>query len=1125
MKKTFILLLLVGMSFLFTSCFVKNSMICLTSEPVDSVEFHIDGAKQHTPFSAIVKERQRVSLEIEEVQMHDLNLQIEGYDAEYYFVSWSDNSTETSRTIEIKKGEPTEIGIEISASFKVAAFAITEGSTFTQEFYTEWHQYGEEILISAPELSGMEFSHWSVELSDRFLPAECTPSIRIGVYSPVLLHAIYITKKTVKINTLPNPADGGITSGDGIYSEGESVTIAATPSDGYRFVNWTLEDVPVSEEKYFTFEATEDATYIANFTHKIYTITASHTEGGTISPSGVVLVTHGASQTFLIQPEEDYFISDVLVDSDSAGPRDTYIFENITSNHTIRAIFSQTPVVTYSVKFIVSDKAGLLENASVTFNGETISTDANGEALFAGVAQGKSKPYSVSRTGYVSAQGTIDIENEDKTVEVKLNRQKYSVSLSASPQNAGALSGEGVYEYGDSVTVVATPNEGWNFINWTENGGQVSNSAVFSFIIGSDRDLVANFSKTSYTIVATAGSGGSISPSGNVVVEHGASKSFTITPDSGYEIDDVLVDGSSIGKVSSYTFNNVTSNHTIEATFKKKTYTIVATAGSGGSISPSGNVVVEHGASKSFTITPDSGYFISDVLVDGESIGPKTGYTFQNITSSHTIHALFEETPPPVFNVTFVVSSESAPVSGATVSFNGEQLATGIDGTVTFTGVIPGNDKPYTVSKTGYQSKSGFVDVIDRDVTVNVELSRGSYTIVATAGSGGSISPSGNVVVEHGSSKSFTITPDSGCEIDDVLVDGSSVGKVSSYTFDSVTSDHTIEAAFKKKTYTIVATAGSGGSISPSGNVVVEHGASESFTITPDSGYEIDDVFVDGSSVGKVSSYTFGNVTSDHNISALFGRILSNDADLEDLVVSPGLLNPIFNKDIETYNVNVSHDTTELTITATLSDTKASMTINEEVAESGTGKTITLNAAGQSTTITIEVTAEDGTKKTYTITVNRAPVPGDGTLIIKSETVASGTYVWITVAARDLPAIKGMTIVLEFDPDFFVKEPQYTVQYLTPIKESGPVTVWSDKIPDNEYLLDLNFGLKTAASVVEETEILRIMMETKPVSGSTALSFAEYTATTGVHVKTVVLDGDIKPIENISLIDGNIVVQ
>ncbi|MFA6765412.1 MAG: hypothetical protein WCR75_12280, partial [Sphaerochaetaceae bacterium] len=520
MKKTFFLLLLVGMSFLFTSCFVKNSMICLTSEPVDSIEFSIDGAKQHTPFSAIVKERQRVSLEIEEVQMHDLNPQIDGYDAEYCFVSWSDNSTETSRTIEIKKGEPTEIGIEISASFKVAAFAITEGSTFTQEFYTEWHQYGEEILISAPELSGMEFSHWSVELSDRFLPAESTPSIRIGVYSPVLLHAIYIPKTTVMINTLSNPVDGGITSGDGIYSEGESVTIAATPSSGYRFVNWTLEDVPVSEEKSFTFEATEDATYIANFTHKIYTITASHTEGGIISPSGVVLVTHGASQTFLIQPEEDYFISDVLVDSDSVGPRDTYIFENVTSNHTIHAIFSQTPVITYSVKFIVSDKAGLLENASVTFNGETISTDANGEALFVGVTQGKSKPYSVSRTGYVSAQGTIDIENEDKTVEVKLSRQKYSVSLSASPQNAGALSGEGVYEYGDSVTVVATPNEGWNFINWTENGGQVSNSAVFSFIIGSDRDLVANFSKTSYTIMATAGSGGSISPSGNVVVEH-----------------------------------------------------------------------------------------------------------------------------------------------------------------------------------------------------------------------------------------------------------------------------------------------------------------------------------------------------------------------------------------------------------------------------------------------------------------------------------------------------------------------------------------------------------------------------------------------------------------------------
>ena len=70
-----------------------------------------------------------------------------------------------------------------------------------------------------------------------------------------------------------------------------------------------------------------------------------------------------------------------------------------------------------------------------------------------------------------------------------------------------------------------------------------------------------------YTITASAGPHGSINPSGNVTVNQGSDISFTITPDAGYQIDDVLVDGSSVGAVSSYTFTNVTEDHTISATF------------------------------------------------------------------------------------------------------------------------------------------------------------------------------------------------------------------------------------------------------------------------------------------------------------------------------------------------------------------------------------------------------------------------------------------------------------------------------------------------------------------------------------------------------------------------------
>lgn len=74
-----------------------------------------------------------------------------------------------------------------------------------------------------------------------------------------------------------------------------------------------------------------------------------------------------------------------------------------------------------------------------------------------------------------------------------------------------------------------------------------------------------------YTIKATAGAGGSISPSGNVSVREGGDQTFTITPDKGYAVANVKIDGKSIGAVKSYTFENVSSPHTIEAIFVKGT--------------------------------------------------------------------------------------------------------------------------------------------------------------------------------------------------------------------------------------------------------------------------------------------------------------------------------------------------------------------------------------------------------------------------------------------------------------------------------------------------------------------------------------------------------------------------
>ncbi len=223
-------------------------------------------------------------------------------------------------------------------------------------------------------------------------------------------------------------------------------------------------------------------------------------------------------------------------------------------------------------------------------------------------------------------------------------------------------------------------------------------------------------------LTASAGSGGSISPSGSFFVSQGANQTFTITPAAGYAVSSVLVDGVSVGAVTSYTLSNVSGGHTVSATFaananKPASYTITAAACSNGTISPSGSTTVASGGSQTYTITAATGYKISSVLVDGVSVGAVGSYTFSSVAANHTISATFAS-------------------------------------------------------------------------------STTSYTITASASTKGTISPSGAVKVSSGGSQTFTFTPASSCRVSSVLVDGKSIGAVSSYTFSNVVANHTISAVF-----------------------------------------------------------------------------------------------------------------------------------------------------------------------------------------------------------------------------------------------------------------------------------------------------------------------------------------
>jgi hypothetical protein len=147
-----------------------------------------------------------------------------------------------------------------------------------------------------------------------------------------------------------------------------------------------------------------------------------------------------------------------------------------------------------------------------------------------------------------------------------------------------------------------------------------------------------------HNIDASSGPNGSISPSGMVEVDDGEDQGFAITPAFGYHILDVVVDGASVGPVSQYTFEDVDSDHTIEATFEINSYTVNISTQGNGTVDPSGEVTVTHGSDQTITIEAAQYHIIEEVYIDGVAQGAMNSVLLSDIQGNRSVHVVFGQT-------------------------------------------------------------------------------------------------------------------------------------------------------------------------------------------------------------------------------------------------------------------------------------------------------------------------------------------------------------------------------------------------------------------------------------------------------------------------------------------------
>jgi hypothetical protein len=195
---------------------------------------------------------------------------------------------------------------------------------------------------------------------------------------------------------------------------------------------------------------------------------------------------------------------------------------------------------------------------------------------------------------------------------------------------------------GASATITVTPDTGYRLASITDNGdtAAITNPYVISKVTA-DHKVVVTFARDTFAITASTASGGSISPPGRVTVKHGNDQPFTITPHTGYHVADVLVDGTSVGAVTSYTFADVTADHTISASFAIDTFTVNAeVSGNYGSVSPI-TQTVNFGTSAVVTITPDTRCHIASITDNGSSVSIANPYIVPKVTADHTVVVTF----------------------------------------------------------------------------------------------------------------------------------------------------------------------------------------------------------------------------------------------------------------------------------------------------------------------------------------------------------------------------------------------------------------------------------------------------------------------------------------------------
>ncbi len=353
-----------------------------------------------------------------------------------------------------------------------------------------------------------------------------------------------------------------------------------------------------------------------------------------------------STKELAISPDNSWNYGDVTVDNSSDK---TFFLQNTGS--------TDLNISDIEISGINSDQFKILSPTSTSFY---ISAQASIEVKV---------KFSPTSSGSKSAQLRIsnDSDNASPIKSVELygtgtEVQTFTITINANPFNGGTVIGDGSYEYGETCNLTAAPATRYNFINWTENGTEVSTNPDYSFTVLSDRTLVANFELKTYNISASVNPNNAGTITGDGDYEAGSTTNLIATAASGYNFVNWTEDRIQVSTTPDYNFS-VNSDRTLVANFTDLTYIISANASpmEGGTVSGTGGY--NNNQTCTLTATAANGYSFVNWTENGTEVSTNPTYSF-TVNSNRTLVANFEV---PTFTITTSINPEN----GGTVNGSG----------------------------------------------------------------------------------------------------------------------------------------------------------------------------------------------------------------------------------------------------------------------------------------------------------------------------------------------------------------------------------------------------------------------------------------------------------------------